>query len=479
MLIRKNTKAFKTILEIVTACQTRADREKLIRLYITRAGHTIQERISVEGIPGDAAVFYEMNYQAVLTYLQSSNHQLQVSDDIPGIYFFRSTSNKVWDEMPFEFDEAVKKEFASLPELPVVRKKEKVEKYVFPTVESKPAGKLRKGDAKKKNEESKNKATEPSRPLMVIDREPKAPTYKTKHKIAFSDLETVIYRQPKTYKKEVLDYYNKVSEYILPFLKDRPQRVRFKSDRKGESDELSTALLSDESGQAPDWVQSITISRNKTRKEVVLVNDRDHLLLSVEKGCLEFGPGNAKIKSIDTPDYLVIGVDGDESELNKTIEVALAARAIFSGLQLPSFVKTDGRSGLHIYIPLDSKSDFETTTNACEIICKLVRIKMPGLVVFNGIDEDVYGKVVLDYTLNEQGSGIIAPYSLVAGDSPTVATPLTWDEVEEGLRPEDFNSETTVKRLKKSGDVFETLFRKKVRAKDLLDRLEENYSFLL
>jgi hypothetical protein len=88
MQIRKNTKAFKTILEIITACQDRPDREKLIRLYITKAGHSIKERISVEGIENEAGAFYEMNYQAVLNKLKSANHQLHQSDDIPGIYFF-------------------------------------------------------------------------------------------------------------------------------------------------------------------------------------------------------------------------------------------------------------------------------------------------------------------------------------------------------------------------------------------------------
>lgn len=96
MLIRKNTKAFKTIAEIILACQQRVDREKFIRLYITKAGHTVHDRISVEGIQGDAALFYEMNYQSVLNNLQSSNHQLHASDEIPGIYFFRSASNKTF-----------------------------------------------------------------------------------------------------------------------------------------------------------------------------------------------------------------------------------------------------------------------------------------------------------------------------------------------------------------------------------------------
>jgi bifunctional non-homologous end joining protein LigD len=200
------------------------------------------------------------------------------------------------------------------------------------------------------------------------------------------------------------------------------------------------------------------------------------LLFYVEHGCLEFDAGLSRIKSVDLPDYMVIILDGDESELNKTAEVALATKAILTGLRLPSFLKTDGRSGLHIYIPLDAKSDFDTCKSAAELICKLVQIKSP-LVVLQGT-EDVYGKVVVDYSLNEEGKGVVAPYSLSAGDSPTVATPLSWDELEEGIRPEDFNYDTIFRRLKKSGDVFESFYRKKVNADALLARLEEHYSFL-
>ena len=88
MLIRKNTKAFKTILEIITSCQDRPDRDQLVRVYITKAGDSIRERINVQGIQGEAGLFYEMSYQAILGNLKSSNHQLHQSDEIPGVYFF-------------------------------------------------------------------------------------------------------------------------------------------------------------------------------------------------------------------------------------------------------------------------------------------------------------------------------------------------------------------------------------------------------
>ena len=136
MIIRKNTKAFKTILEIFTACRDRPDREQLIRLFITKAGDTVRERINVEGIQADPGLFYEMNYAAVLGNLKSSGHQLHQSDDVPGLYFFHSSSNKVWDETPFEFDEIIKKEFSFLPDLPTFRKKAKSSKRKSPKTTS-------------------------------------------------------------------------------------------------------------------------------------------------------------------------------------------------------------------------------------------------------------------------------------------------------------------------------------------------------
>jgi DNA ligase D-like protein (predicted polymerase) len=466
MLIRKNTKAFKTILEIVQACQSRADREKLIRLYIVKAGHSIEDRISVEGIQGDSEVFYELNYHTVLTYLNSPNHQLHQSEEVPGIYFFRSTSNKVWDEAPFEFDEAVKKEFASLPELPSVRKKGKAEKFVLPTPKTKPElkGKKEKAPAIK--------------PAKVWDDEPKQPAYKLKHKIQFTDLDKVIFRQPKMSKKDVLDYYNKIADYLLPYLKDRvlsARRHSDKEDRNGGTD--LEDLFADKSSIRPDWIQTAALAGGKAQKQALLCNDKDHLLLYAEMGFVEFGSGLARMKSVDEPDYMVIVIDSRDRELTKVKEVALAAKDILTGLQLPSFVKMDGLTALHIYIPLDAKSKFDKSKNVAEYICKLIRLKIPAATAMEGSDDD-YAKVYLSFSLNEKGRSVIAPYSLLPGQSAIVATPLNWEEIDDKLRPEDFDPETIIQRVKRRGDPFEGLFKKKVSADTLLERLEENYSFL-
>jgi bifunctional non-homologous end joining protein LigD len=175
---------------------------------------------------------------------------------------------------------------------------------------------------------------------------------------------------------------------------------------------------------------------------------------------------------------MIIGIESPETELDKTITVALAARQILSGLELPSFVKTDGQSSLHIYVPLDSKSNFDTTKAVAAYICKLIRLKVRDLVTLEGSDDETYGKVTLSYDLNENGKSVVAPYSLVPGESPTVATPLLWEEVKEDLPLEHSNHETIFKRLKQIGDPFESLLKKKVNADSLLERLEANYAFL-
>jgi DNA ligase D-like protein (predicted polymerase) len=465
MLIRKNTKTFKTILEIISVCQGRADREKLIRLYITRAGHSINDRISVEGIQGDAALFYEMNYQTVLNNLQSSSHQLHISDEIPGIYFFHSSSNKVWDETPFEFDEAVKKEFSSLPELPVVRKKEKPEKFVFPT-----------GKSKAESAEKKEKAGPKKSAAIVPEKGRRQPGYKLKHKIHFTDLDKVIFRDPQLTKQDILDYYNKIAEYALPYLKDRPLWTRLQSGKGQPPVELTVAELFDENTEKlPDWIHSTMISRGKEKKKMLLCNDKEHLLFYVEMGCVEFRPYHSRTKSIDSPDYIVLALDSPDAELEKATDVISAVSIVLSGLQLPTFLKTDGMSGLHVYIPLDSRSTFDTARKVAEYIAKLIALKMPDRISLNGADDYVYGRVSLDPSTNEKGASVVAPYSLVASDVVTVATPLFGDAVAD---KQPFSEEKILKRLKNEGDAFESLFKKKINADTLLDRLEKNYAFL-
>jgi bifunctional non-homologous end joining protein LigD len=471
MLIRKNTKAFKAILHLVKECESKIDRQKLIRLYITKAGQSVKDRISIDAIERDADVFYEMGYQTVVSNLESSTHQLHVSDDLPGIYFFRSNLSKTWDESPFEFDEAIKKEFGSLPDLPALRKREKPGKLVNPAPKLNVTvlpGKSSKKPVKKVPKKSEKKK---------VEKEPRQPDFKMKHKLRFTDLDTVVLRHPQLTKEDVLNYYNEVAKHMVPHTKDRPCSVRVSRDGLRKSIALTPDLLVGSNfDEIPDWIK--TARREDDKEKAILCNDREQLLFCVELGCVEFSTVSSKIKQPDTPDYIVILIDSPDFEVVKAVNVGLLAREILVGLQLPSFLKTDGKAGLHIYIPLDSKSGYEASSTVAEYVCKLICLKAPELATLEVSEGYTYGKVSLSYSLNEKEKTVAAPYSFVVGESATIATPLLWEELKDDFQLDDFTPQTVIKRLNDVGDPFENLFKKKVNADQVLERLEEHYAFL-
>lgn len=468
MLIRKNTKAFKTIEQIITACRDRADREALVRLYITKAGNSVDERIPIEGIEGNAALFYDMTYQAIVSNLKSAGHQLQQSDDVEGIYFFHSSSNKVWAETPFEFDETVKKEFGDLPDLPLVRKKGKAEKFTFPSPRK------TSGTGSPKNETRQKPAKQENKP--VVKPGPPQPRFKLKQPIHFTDLEKIVFRQPQLTRRNILTYYNQVADHLLPWLKDRPLTLMF---RRPDGRRIKCATkddLAENNIETPDWLKTGKIPRAKG--ECLLCNDREHLLFWVETGSVEFAISPFRIKTMGSPDYLVIGVESPHADVAKAVEVAGAAKIILDALQIPAFIKTNGTLGIHIYVPLGSTDEPEKAGQVAEYVCKLIRLKMPSHVALEGSGDHEYGKVRLEYSVNDPNQTIPAPYSVMEGESPLVATPLAWDDLVSHQRLEEFTPETVCEMLKQSGDPWSVFYRKKANATSLAKRLDETYGFL-
>src|SRR5690606_5130696 len=157
-------------------------------------------------------------------------HQLHLSDDVPGIYFFRSSTNKTWDETPFAFDDAVKKVFAHVEDLPATRQKEKVGKYELPRANTQKGNPAR----SEKQNERKDRSAEPSR--VAIKEEASQPDYGLRHKINVAGLDRIVYSADKVSRRQVLDYYSNIAAQILPYLKDRYVSLRFQgnSRRKDE-----------------------------------------------------------------------------------------------------------------------------------------------------------------------------------------------------------------------------------------------------
>jgi DNA ligase D-like protein (predicted polymerase) len=458
MLIRKNTKPFKVIHKIITACKDKPNRKDLVRLYITKAGHSIKDRIGVEALQGNSDAFYDITYNTVLNNLTAPGRQLHQSDSIPGIYFFQTNTNKAWDETPFEFDESVKKEFSNEDELPVLRKKEAVKPYVLPVANtaSKQAG--------------KQKPALKNTPVSFVVKKTVQPNYGLKQKVEFTDLGEIIFAEGAVTKKDVLDYYHKIAAYILPYIKDRPLSVKpgFAYDEFQTLDKLAEYV------DVPEWIQ-----KSSRKNNLLVCNDKEHLLWYVETGCIEFCCRHSTITSPDSADFSVIAINSTESNVEDVLAAAKAAQIVLEGLQLPSYVKTDGHGGLLIYLPLDTKSAFDASTQLAQYVSKLIRLKAPELMSVYEPDIQRNSKISLDYLRNEPGKYWVAPYSLISRKVPVVAAPVSWKTVEEGFDPAELDYKTIFKNLDRDSDWLKKISKRKTDVRAALKRLEANYSFLM
>lgn len=345
MLIRKNTKAFKAIKEIITTCSKRPDRRELVRLYITRAGTAIADRISVANIQGEADLFYDMTYDTVRTNLESADRQLYQSDEEAGIYFFQTSSNKGWDETPFEFDPSIQSLFASVSELPAVRKKERGSKFIFPAAKTNPATPT---DKKEKV---------PAKKLKKIAKGPTQPDYHLKQNIHFTELDQVIFKHPRVTKKEVLDYYDQIADALLPHLKDRPLSICIMAN--GRTTEYTNLDLVAQDVTLPDWIARANPASSNSSGRTIRCQDKDQLLWWVENGGVEFRYGLSRIKALTFPDYLVIEIHSSEKKRDALMDAGRTTHSILSGLRLPSLIHTDGKTTLYISVSLDAKSNFK------------------------------------------------------------------------------------------------------------------------
>ena len=266
--------------------------------------------------------------------------------------------------------------------MPAVRKKEKSQRFVFPTgkSESKPAAQKEKSKAPK------------AAAVKVADTATKQPDYKLKHKIHFTGLERIIFRQPKIEKKDVLDYYDKIAAYLLPYLKDRVQYTRRYSGGSQEPIEMSVeALFADDEDHVPNWIRPKLISENKDEKQMLLCNEKEQLLFYVEAGCLEFRPCNSRTKSLRSPDYIVLAIDSPDYESTKAIEAAAEKEILMAEA---STLKTM-EIRAHVYF-IESKK-YVKSTGLASYICKTrPRRCLPG--GLEGIEE-VVRKVSVDFAL--------------------------------------------------------------------------------
>jgi bifunctional non-homologous end joining protein LigD len=290
-----------------------------------------------------------------------------------------------------------------------------------------------------------------------------------KSKVEFSHLDKVFFPEAKITKGDLVEYYTQLSDYILPYLKDRPHSLlRQPNGYKGES-----FFQKDVADMPPDWVKTASIFSESNDKNInyLVCDSLDSLLYMVQLGCIEINPWNSTTKHLDKPDWVVIDLDPEDIPFKKVVEAALVVKKLVDELKIPAIPKTSGKTGIHIYIPTKAAYNYDQAKQFGQILATLVYERLPDTTSLERSPAKRQQKIYVDFLQNREGQTLAAPYSVRPTKAASVSTPLHWDEVNQKLDPSNFTIKNTLKRLDKEGDLWKPIFKQKVDIKKVLKQL--------
>jgi bifunctional non-homologous end joining protein LigD len=270
--------------------------------------------------------------------------------------------------------------------------------------------------------------------------------------ITFTNLSKLYWKKENISKGDMLNYYNRICDFMLPYMKDRPQSLNRTPDGVGGKSFYQKNV----EGKVPDWVvtHEYVSDSDGEAKQFYVCTDRASLLYIANMGCIEMNPWNSRVQSPDNPDWCVIDLDPGKISFEKVIEAANVVKEVLDALEIPSYPKTSGSTGIHIYIPLGAKYTYDQSRQLAELVVTLVHDQIPKFTSLERSPAKRPTKIYLDYLQNRQIQTIAAPYSLRPKPGATVSTPLHWEEVKKGLKIADFNIHNIFDRLKETGDIF-------------------------
>lgn len=291
------------------------------------------------------------------------------------------------------------------------------------------------------------------------------------HDLKFTNLSKVFWPKEGITKRDMLNYYYQVTPYILPYLKDRPQTLnRFPNGINKDS-----FYQKDVKGKVPGWIDTFEYYSevDKRDKEFLIASDEASLLYVANLGCIEINPWSSRAQSPDHPDWCIIDLDPDKNTFTQVIDAACVTREVLNEMDVASFCKTSGSTGLHIYIPLGAKYTYEESKEFGRAIVKVVHAQIPSYTSIERLTSKRKGKMYLDFLQNRPQATVAAPYSLRPKQGATVSMPLHWDEVRKGMKIQDFTIHNAIARIKEQGDIFKGVLGKGIDMKKALNKLEK------
>jgi bifunctional non-homologous end joining protein LigD len=273
-------------------------------------------------------------------------------------------------------------------------------------------------------------------------------------RLRLSNLNKIYFPESGYTKRNLLAYYYRIADFILPFLRDRALVLRRYPDGiRGQA-----FFQKDVREGLPEWFKTMPLD-SETRGEEIhysTANDRASLLFLTGLGCIDQNPWSSRYTDTEHPDYFFFDLDpSDGTDFSVVVMVAKALHEKLQELRLVSFLKTSGATGIHIYIPVEPLYTYEQLRTFGEIVARTVTAEHPNLVTNERIvAKRPAGRVLIDVQQNAMGRPLAAPYAVRAFPKAPVSAPLVPRELRVGLKPESLNINTIFARLKEKGDLW-------------------------
>jgi len=276
--------------------------------------------------------------------------------------------------------------------------------------------------------------------------------------LKLSNLDKVLYPEAGFTKGQVIDYYVRIAPVLLPHLQGRPLTM------KRYPNGVNGMFFYEKNcpSHRPEWVKTARVwsEGNKRWMDYCVFEDLATLVWAANLADLELHTSLSLGKDVLRPNFLVFDLDpGPPANIVQCCQVGVWVRDIFASLKLQSFAKTSGSKGLQVYVPLNSAVTYDQTKSFAHELARTLERQHPQLVVSDMKKALRTGKVLVDWSQNDDHKTTVCVYSLRAKERPTASTPVKWEEVEHCLAKGDpsllvFEAGEVLERAKKYGDLF-------------------------
>jgi bifunctional non-homologous end joining protein LigD len=312
-------------------------------------------------------------------------------------------------------------------------------------------------------------ATSAAREVLLAPDKTEATVTIEGHQLKFTNLKKIFYPADSYTKRDVINFYDAVADLLVPHLQGRP--LSLKRYPNGIDQEY---FFQKDASSFPDWMHRAELADDEESRTRVICDDKASLLYLANLGCIDQNPYMSRLQTLEHPDFILIDLDPYHCGYDRIVEAAQLVREKLRLIGLTGYPKTTGGNGMHVYVPVKPIYSSAQTRQFAEILARWAAVERPDLFTTpRMVSAREKGKVYFDYLQNAGGKTISAPYVLRAHPGAPVATPLKWDEVVPGLKPQQFHIANVLRRFERVGDLFAGVLKKPQELGPALEKLSK------